>query len=77
MVNAYRYLPALLCKCMDGYYDNGTQNNICASCHYSCLTCNAGDRCLSCKTVNYRTLNSTSQLCDCKDGYFDSGSPIC
>lgn len=58
------------CPCDAGYYENNVP--ICATCHYTCATCNGAleTNCQSCNNVDhFRTLNNLGK-CACDDGYF-------
>jgi hypothetical protein len=59
------------------YYYN--QSNVCAPCHYSCLSCTSGTAtgCSSCDTTNFRSLLISNFSCPCMAKYIDTGSPIC
>lgn len=59
------------------YYYN--QSNVCAPCHYSCLSCTSGtaNGCSSCDTTNFRSLLISNFSCPCMAKYIDTGSAIC
>lgn len=68
---SFRALPASMCPCTEGYYDDGS-SNVCLPCHYSCKGCTNGSQCLSCDlNTNHRKLVNTNYLCGCVDRYFD------
>jgi hypothetical protein len=51
---------------------------MCAQCHYSCDSCNAGgsNACTGCDSTAYRSLVS-GNTCPCDLGFFDSGASMC
>jgi hypothetical protein len=87
--NTTRVLTGTSCPCKTGLTDSGQalcygttctalqyidSTGACASCHYSCATCNiTSTRCLTCGAG--RTLSGTS--CPCNAGTYDSGVATC
>lgn len=70
------FQPALLiCYdiCPDGYYGDNT-TWMCKPCHYSCLTCSAYSTCLTCNSLAFRVLTTTS--CPPISGYYDNNTSI-
>jgi hypothetical protein len=68
---SFRFTPAAICPCLDGYYDNNQP--ICLICQYTCNTCINGNQCLTCDaTTNRRTFNS-HYTCSCIDRFYDDG----
>lgn len=52
-------------------------DNLCESCHYSCLTCvsSTSTTCLTCPST--RVYVSTNHSCVCQSGYVDVGVSLC
>lgn len=72
---AYIWYRQAVCP---NYYYN--QSNMCAPCHYSCLTCFSATAtgCTSCDSaVTFRNFLSANKSCPCKNKYTDPGSAIC
>lgn len=68
---SFRWLSSGSCLCLDGYYDDGT-NEICKECHYSCEKCINASNCTACNPAMYRTTtNPTTGFCSCSVRYFD------
>jgi proprotein convertase subtilisin/kexin type 5 len=66
------------CPTLPGYsvYDSIT----CQKCYYTCLTCSLpklNERCDTCDSLVFRTLNTTTNQCDCNSGYVDVAVTIC
>lgn len=68
----HRKLDGGKCVCMDGFYDD-TTNEECVPCHFSCLTgkCTAGtaDACSECNAAKHREIAGST--CNCMGGYFE------
>jgi hypothetical protein len=68
----------MTCACYSGYYDDGTSNETCQKCHYSCSACwGSNTFCTSCDSTKQRTLNTTDNTCPCNLGYYDNGAAMC
>ncbi|EAS03999.2 EGF-like domain protein (macronuclear) [Tetrahymena thermophila SB210] len=64
----FRYLQNNQCLCLPGYYDDGTN---CQVCDARCKTCSSSStKCTSCSDSNNRQLNTSTKKCDCKLGYY-------
>lgn len=55
------------CPCYDGYFDDGS-NELCASCHYSCLTCTSYSSCVTCPANRFKN----GSLCSCVDQFYEN-----
>ncbi|KAM3127348.1 hypothetical protein pb186bvf_020548 [Paramecium bursaria] len=57
-----------VCNCIDGYFEDVANRNICSQCHYSCLTCQITQQnCLTCSSLKFRQISSNS--CPCIQNY--------
>ena len=69
------------CLCLVNYYDDGSGNETCLPCHYSCKNCldNAVANCIECNTNNnenryYPTENPLNGPCLCNEFYYDNNA---
>lgn len=60
------------CICDTKFYED-TSTLTCKPCLYHCATCSVSNRCDTCDSVKFRSLNTSSTLCQCQDGYYDDG----
>lgn len=73
-------LPAAMCPCSIGFYDNGVQ--LCVACHPSCRTCSGplATDCTSCldSATSFRINNvAIGGNCPCQANYYHNAVPIC
>ena len=51
---------------------------ICKRCYYDCYTCKDYGQCLTCNaTVDFRSIDTSSNRCVCQLGYYDNFTQIC
>ena len=55
------------CKCITGFFDDGTAN--CSDCSPTCLTCNDSTTCETCDPAKFR--NKSGNVCPCMAGYYE------
>jgi hypothetical protein len=80
-LDPYFALGLITCpnNCTDGDYKVIGNNNVtvCYPCHYTCLTCQNPNSCITCPSTRIIDPTNITLYCVCLVGYYDSGTNQC